>query len=86
VTKDDDRVWFKKPYQRAVCIDNLAIFGVDSAGMLTQPGPNDRYRVSLTIGKVYEISGEDGAMWAILDDTGDVYLFPKSNFRLLPTE
>ena len=79
-------VKFPKPWQRAVCIDNLAILGVDSEGKLTEPGPEDRYRVSLTIGRVYEIRGERLGMWAILDDTGDVYLFPKSNFRILPRE
>lgn len=81
-----DRIGFTPPYPRAVCIDNLASLAADSEGKLREPGPGDRYLVSLTIGRVYEVRGKRLGMWAILDDTGDVYLFPKANFRFLRAE
>lgn len=76
---------FSKPYPQAECIDDHTIFGVDESGLITPPGPNDRYLASLTIGKVYAILGEDRdtGMWRIRDDMGGLYLYPKNRFRLL---
>ncbi len=78
-----DRVRFKKPWPRAVCIDDHAYLSADSKGRPRKPLPDERLHLSLTIGKVYKLRGEALGMWAILDDTGGVYLFPKSRFRLL---
>ncbi len=47
------------------------------------PRPDDRFVGSLTIGKVYEVIRERLGMYAIVDDTGESYLYPKSRFRVV---
>lgn len=79
-------VRFQKPYPRALCIDDHEYLGVDESGCLGAPKPGARFLVSLTVGKVYEVRGECMGMWAILDDTDEVYLFPKARFRMLDSE
>jgi hypothetical protein len=76
---------FEKPRPRAICIDDHEYLG-DVDGCIGPPKPDARFVGSLTIGKVYEVRGEDLGMWAIEDDTGEVYLYPKTHFRLLPPE
>ena len=34
---------------------------------------------SLTNGKVYEILGEEGGMYRVIDDSGEDYLYPVKN-------
>lgn len=74
---------FKKPWPKAICVDDHAYIWVDSRGRPRKPLANERLLASLTIGKVYKLRGEDLGMWAILDDTRGVYLYPKNRFRLL---
>ena len=41
-------------------------------------------KASLTIGKVYKALSEKHGMYQIVDDSAEVYYFPKTNFAVLP--
>jgi hypothetical protein len=64
---------FKTPYPRAECVAEAR-------------KSEERWRVSLTKGKVYEVRGELRGMLAVLDDANVIYLYPKSHLRFLDTE
>ena len=67
---------------KVVCVDDHAYIHVrDAEGNVLNP--DERLRCSLTIGKTYEVIGEDHGMWRLVDDTNDDFLFPKSRFRLI---
>jgi hypothetical protein len=64
-----------------VCVSNKAYLAFDSEGTPQAPDEDNKLSTSLTVGKVYEVVGEDLGMYAIVDDTGEEYLFPKNRFR-----
>ena len=68
---------------KVVCVSDKAYMSLDDSGNPQRPPEGERLSVSLTIGKVYEVLGEELGMYAIIDDTGGEYLFPKDRFRVL---
>ena len=72
---------------KVVCVDDHAYLHLeeDEDGVVRNvpPRPDERLSCSLTIGKIYEVASERLGMWALIDDTGEPYLFPKSRFRVL---
>ncbi len=65
----------------AVCVDNRAFIGGDSERGVGAPKRSDR--AALTVGKTYEILGEDHGMYRVVDDSGDDFLYPKRMFRVV---
>jgi len=68
---------------RVVCVSDKAYLAFDDEGNPRPVAKRDRLRVSLTIGKTYEVVGERLGMYAIIDDTGGRYLYPKDRFHTL---
>lgn len=68
---------------KVVCIDNHAYIAVDPDGTVRAPRRDEFLSISLTVGKVYEVLAVEGAMYRIVDDTEDDYLFPKEMFRVV---
>ena len=44
---------------------------------------NDRYKVSLELGKEYEAEAIDGAFYGLIDETGEEYGFPAQLFEVV---
>lgn len=67
--------------RRVRCIDNRAYLSAGPDGLLRPPQPDEFLSVSLTVGKVYEVLGEEHGMYRLVDNTGDDYLFPMEMFE-----
>jgi hypothetical protein len=71
-----------------VCVDDHAVILpplLDENGVVIGVDWSHDRCFSLTIGKVYEVIGEDMELWRLVDDSGDDYLHLKDNFRVLPS-
>ena len=68
---------------KVICVSDKAYLGFDAKGRPQAPGEHDRLSTSLTVGRVYVVVGEELGMYAIVDDTGEEYLFPKGRFQVL---
>ena len=63
-----------------VCVSDRAYLDSDEHGLRPATG-DERLTGSLTVGKTYVVLGEDLGMYALVDDTGEEYLFPKDRFQ-----
>lgn len=66
---------------KVVCVSDEAYLGSDEQGRVKAATGDERLTGSLTVGKTYLVLGEDLGMYALVDDTGEEYLFPKDRFR-----
>jgi len=83
MTRDRRHKGTRRKRLRVVCVDDHAYLGSTANGTPCAPPPDERLDDSLTIGKVDEVISERLGMYAIIDGTGESYLFPKSRFRIL---
>ena len=67
---------------RVVCVSDEAYVSADEEGPFRPARAGERLTV-LTVGREYEVVGEEPGMYAIIDDTGGRHLFPRDRFRIV---
>jgi len=69
--------------RRVVCISNRALLGEDASGNFGSASPGETLEGLLSVGREYELIGEEDGMFRVVTESGDDYLFPKEMFRVI---